>query len=378
MKISVIICAYNMEKHIDRCLESAVSQSFSDYEIILINDGSNDLTPDKCRIWSERNERIVYISHDNMGLGASRNKGIAVARGEYVTFLDADDRISENYLANMFESSLMHDADIVLSDFIYVYDGVDGKEEKPSLIRFEEGVIDLKKESNAFGRCRTFMCGKLFRKTLFTDNDLNIPLHNYEDISLTPFLISKAQTVSYKRGGFYYYLRNRSDSIINDFSQFKFILVSLKELADRFISDESFESHHQSLMALFWGQTCHLFNLTAGNCDNDKAATINAIRSQIVELFIMLFPEGKCLISNCYYINGGEVLKKAVSHIILEPDQITEDYSKANIMITDKQLTASEEQGCRVYVTNVNPMADAESESWNLADELFGNLFKQV
>ena len=90
-KISVILSAYNEEKFIRKAIESVSNQTLEDIEIIIINDGSTDNTLDIINSYADKDNRIVVIDQENIGLGASRNKGMKIARGEYVTFLDADD-----------------------------------------------------------------------------------------------------------------------------------------------------------------------------------------------------------------------------------------------------------------------------------------------
>lgn len=96
MKISVIIPIYNTEKYLDECIESVVNQSVEDLEIILVDDGSTDASPDICDKWVKQDKRIKAIHKDNEGLGYTRNRGLEVAQGEYISFLDSDDTLDLN------------------------------------------------------------------------------------------------------------------------------------------------------------------------------------------------------------------------------------------------------------------------------------------
>lgn len=93
MKVSVIIPVYNVEKYLESCLESIKSQTFTDYELILINDGSTDESFAIMRRYAERDARIRIISQSNRGVSAARNLGLSVAEGDYVLFVDSDDTI---------------------------------------------------------------------------------------------------------------------------------------------------------------------------------------------------------------------------------------------------------------------------------------------
>ena len=99
--ISVIVPIYNAEKYLDKCLLSIVNQTYSDIEIILINDGSTDSSIAICEKYKQNDDRIVIVNKDNEGLVRARKDGIRMARGEYITFVDADDWIDITLYENV-------------------------------------------------------------------------------------------------------------------------------------------------------------------------------------------------------------------------------------------------------------------------------------
>ena len=113
-KISIIIPLYNAEKEISRCMESIYKQTFTDYEIILVNDGSKDNSAEICRRYAEKDRRVTFIDKENGGSGSARNAGIEVARGKYIYFCDADDEISENLLERVYTVAESGDYDLVV------------------------------------------------------------------------------------------------------------------------------------------------------------------------------------------------------------------------------------------------------------------------
>ena len=117
-KISVILSAYNEEKFISKAIESVVNQTLKDIEIIIINDGSTDNTLDIINSFAEKDNRIVVIDQQNIGLGASRNKGMKIAQGEYVTFLDADDWFTEDAFEIAYNEAKAKDTDITMYQMI--------------------------------------------------------------------------------------------------------------------------------------------------------------------------------------------------------------------------------------------------------------------
>lgn len=100
--ISVIIPVYNAEKYIERCVKSIQNQTYTHFELILVNDGSTDNSLNLCEILASNDERIVVVNRDNGGASAARNTGLAHIRGNYVIFADSDDYVSPSYLENLY------------------------------------------------------------------------------------------------------------------------------------------------------------------------------------------------------------------------------------------------------------------------------------
>lgn len=108
MKLSVIIPVYNVENTLDQCVESVLSQGMDDMEVILIDDGSPDGCPQMCDAWAAKDGRVRVIHQDNNGLSEARNRGIDVAQGEYITFTDSDDFLTEGTLLPLIEWMEQH------------------------------------------------------------------------------------------------------------------------------------------------------------------------------------------------------------------------------------------------------------------------------
>ena len=120
-EISIIIPVYNVENYLSRCMESVLNQTFKDYEIILIDDGSTDGSSIICKNYVEKDNRIRYMDQENQGLGKTRNIGIEAANGNYILFIDSDDYISENMLEILFDNILSSGADIASCGIYNVY-----------------------------------------------------------------------------------------------------------------------------------------------------------------------------------------------------------------------------------------------------------------
>ena len=125
VKISIIVPVYNAEKYIDRCMQSIYAQTFTDYEIILVNDGSKDNSLVLCKAYADKDERIKVIDKENGGAGSARNAGIEVAQGEYLAFPDVDDWFDKNMYQELYDLAKSGDFDMVFSGVNYYTQGKD-------------------------------------------------------------------------------------------------------------------------------------------------------------------------------------------------------------------------------------------------------------
>ena len=115
--VTIVLPIYNVEKYINRCIESVVSQTYSYLEIILVDDGSPDKCPQICDEWAEKDDRIKVIHKENQGLGMARNTGIENATGEYICFFDSDDYIAKDAIEKLYEALQENSADAIVFGF---------------------------------------------------------------------------------------------------------------------------------------------------------------------------------------------------------------------------------------------------------------------
>ena len=113
-KISVIVPVYNVEKYIKKCLDTIISQTFSDIEIICVNDGSTDSSRKILEEYKNKDSRIIIIDKKNGGLSSARNAGMKVAMGEYISFIDSDDWIEETMLEKLYNNMTTLNTDITI------------------------------------------------------------------------------------------------------------------------------------------------------------------------------------------------------------------------------------------------------------------------
>ena len=124
MKFSIVIPVYKTKEYLDHCVESVIAQTFRDFEIILVDDGSPDCCGAMCDAWAAKDSRIVVVHQENGGLSAARNAGIRRATGEYIMFLDSDDWWADPYVLENIAQHLNHtDADILSFNYRKSYNG---------------------------------------------------------------------------------------------------------------------------------------------------------------------------------------------------------------------------------------------------------------
>jgi len=204
-KVSVIIPCYNSEKYIDDCLKSLFSQTFKDFEIICVNDGSKDGTLEILKKYD-----VKIIEQENLGVAAAKNRGLKAAEGEYVTFLDSDDWVNEKYLEKLYSAIKSNNCDIAVSSMIRKR----VNSEKYRLYFSEEKVysnLQEKLDVCEIPKC-CYICGKLFKRSLIQNEPLKEGVY-FEDVLWTPYILKKAEKIIVVPDAYYYY-RVNNNSIV--------------------------------------------------------------------------------------------------------------------------------------------------------------------
>ena len=125
--VSIIIPAYNAEKYIEQCIDSIISQTYKNIEVIIVNDGSTDNTLAICEKYAKEDKRIKIVKKKNEGVSKARNDGIKIATGKYIMFIDSDDYIDDDYIEIMHKNIVEKKADLVVSNYTRDKNGVKEK-----------------------------------------------------------------------------------------------------------------------------------------------------------------------------------------------------------------------------------------------------------
>lgn len=207
--VSVIIPVYNVAPWLNECVESVVDQTFSDFEVLLIDDGSTDASGKMCDDWAEKDARIRVIHKENAGPSAARNRGISEAKGTCFTFLDADDRLDPEFLEKMYQGIAIQEADLVECD-VWRLNNITGNK----TLRRVSGVMGKvysPEEQMEYGYTAIWKC--MFRRELFTKNALQFPDCHSEARALYPLLLCLSKKRVYIPEPLYCYRLFREGSL---------------------------------------------------------------------------------------------------------------------------------------------------------------------
>lgn len=210
--ISVIVPIYKVEAYLDRCVRSIVVQTYENLEIILVDDGSPDKCPAMCDAWAEKDSRIKVIHKENGGLSDARNAGLAVATGEYISFIDSDDYIAPEFVAELHEAMLHTGADIAECATAYVdEDGNILRQREVTPVAQMDKLEALRRLVLEDGIYQT-VWNKLYRRDVI-DGILFEKGKHHEDDFWTYQVFDRMEKLAVAERPMYYYLQ-RSGSII--------------------------------------------------------------------------------------------------------------------------------------------------------------------
>ena len=230
--ISVIVPVFNMEEHIRRCVDSIVCQTFKDWELLLVDDGSTDSSGAICDEYAVTDSRIHVIHKENGGVASARQIGTDEACGEYSIHCDADDWIDSNMLEDMYFKAHEVDADIVVSNFYYTYSSNRENEYKVNVPLQAQDFIKEILYGNSFGA----LWHKLIRHSLYSRYGIRyIEGVNYcEDVLVLAQLLKNDLRIEYIDNAYYHYCVENENSITRNYTMATYLMrqKSVKALHD--------------------------------------------------------------------------------------------------------------------------------------------------
>ena len=205
VKVSIIVPIFNQEKYLEECLDSIVNQDITEYQVLLVDDGSTDTSREICQGYAENYPYFQYIYQDNSGLGSARNTGIEYAEGTYLLFVDSDDALAVNCLGTLIDYMDARGLDILYVDEIICDEQLRMKNICPTYPYMQAQIT--REQALEFCMQPSHICSRIYKRKLFQ----NIRFENiwYEDMACFPELISISDRIGYFKAPVYYYRQHK-------------------------------------------------------------------------------------------------------------------------------------------------------------------------
>ncbi len=241
IKVSIIVPVYNVKDYIDECVNSLLNQTIDNYEIILVNDGSNDGSDKICLKYVENYSKVKYLTQKNRGQSAARNYGMTIAKGEYILFVDSDDYICPEACQILYSVAKKYDVDIVVGDILNEKEKVENNSQYRWCPAENNCVstLDFAKDALTYGVYDIVPWIRLVKKEFLISNGINfLEGCYYEDQEYTLRLLTTTKgTVTKIRFPFYYYRMDRAGSTTNYASRkkgidFLDVITCMQDLVD--------------------------------------------------------------------------------------------------------------------------------------------------
>lgn len=231
--LSVIIPIYNVEKYLSRCVNSVLNQTYKDFELILVDDGSLDNSPEICDGYKKKDSRVKVIHKENGGLSSARNAGLEICKGDYIFFIDSDDWLTDEKGLEEFISK----AEKENSDFVYSFMNT-ATDETQKAIRMNKRFKDNDKLFFLSNPYLFSACNKLYKNTLLQFLQF-VPGRVNEDVDVIPLVFCKANKVSRLDKHTYNYYQNQESITRQSFSEKRFdMFKSVSHVYKNFIGTE--------------------------------------------------------------------------------------------------------------------------------------------
>ncbi|HEV0865066.1 TPA: glycosyltransferase, partial [Streptococcus pneumoniae] len=219
--LTIVIPVYNVEKYLKRCIDSVISQEWDKYEVILVNDGSTDASPNICEEYAQKYHFISVIHKENGGLSETRNTGLSHANGKYVFFLDSDDWITKDMFRNLSKMIMEQNYDILQFGMQMFH----SEREELKNVQCKEknfNSSDAFKNMLSVEGITSFATDKIYKRELFEKNGIEFPIgYFYEDLGTVYKLILSAKKIYLTTQVYYCYFIGNDAAITKQWSEKK-------------------------------------------------------------------------------------------------------------------------------------------------------------
>jgi glycosyltransferase involved in cell wall biosynthesis len=227
--ISIIVPVYNVEKYLHRCVDSILAQTFSDFELILIDDGSTDKSGTICDTYAKEDSRIKVIHLNNGGVSNARNTGINLAQGDYLMFCDSDDYVEENWCSLLYDVIIQGNKVLPLSGIRFVYNLMKHKKELiktfPERLSFEKREYFETYKKGLSGS----LCNKIYNRRIIVENSIyfDVNVNRGEDLLFNLSYMGHMDTFVTIPTVTYNYVHSNENSLINGYRKDLYDVTSM-------------------------------------------------------------------------------------------------------------------------------------------------------
>ena len=248
--ISIIVPVYNVESYLEKCIKSIIRQTYTNLELLLINDGSDDSSEQRCLKWAKADSRIIYVYKKNESLGPTRNLGIQMARGKYIAFVDSDDWVDSLFVEKMYAKAKADNSDIVRCDYYRV-----NGNRKTILNNNEYYPFDQLNIHKMIGSAQaiTVWTG-LYKKEVWTENDIKMPAGPHQDLAILGLPFLYARKISVCREGLYFYREDRAGNTTLKVAGTDSVLKPLRHLVGEYKKRNLFDEYKKELLQVCIGR----------------------------------------------------------------------------------------------------------------------------
>lgn len=286
--ISIVVPVYNVERYLDACMISILDQTYSNIEIILVDDGATDNSGKMCDHYSETDERVKVIHKENGGLSEARNKGIPQAKGEYIMFIDSDDVVSLDFVEYLYNLLKDSSADIAICDPVHGYSGkkiIFEPETLRKIFESEDAIAEMLYQKSFL----VTAWGKLYRKEYF--NEIIFPYGMlFEDSAVIYKIFDKAKKIVYGNAKLYAYIHREGSITTKKFSKKDCDILTISEEIMGYMSHRS---ERLQKAARSYYVTANLRVYLGANPYEEYEKVIHDCKTNIMTCWLKVFADGE-------------------------------------------------------------------------------------
>lgn len=300
-KVSVIVAAYNIEDYIVKCLESIANQTYKNLEVIVVDDGSNDNTGKLADEFAENDNRFIVIHKENGGVSSARNKGIDVASGDFIGFVDGDDTIENDMYEMLVDNAIKYDADISHCGYKVIENNKETLfyDTKQIIIQDrKKGLVDLFEGT----LIEPSLCNKIFKRSIVGSIRLDESIKINEDLYFNVLLFNRSKKSIFEDKPKYYYMKRYNSATTSDINSVRRMTDPLKVyemIADLYKCDSEVFPYAKKMQI---GRNINIYNLLT----LEKNIEFKKLKKEIRK-YIKL---------NKFEIKNSKIITKKMKHMV--------------------------------------------------------------